>query len=60
MAVLKVYLWDFPGSPVVKTPPSNAVRAGRVVRVQSLVKELRVHMPHGVAKRLDKKKEKKG
>ena len=37
---------------MVTTPPSNA--GG--VRVQSLVKELRVHMPHSVAKRLDRKK----
>ena len=37
---------------MVKTPPSNA--AG--VQVQSLVKEPRVHLPHSVAKRLDRKK----
>ena len=32
---------DFPGGPVVKTWPSNAG-----ARVQSLVGELRSHMPH--------------
>ena len=32
--------WDFPGGPVVKTPPSKAGGVGR-----SLVGELRSHMP---------------
>ena len=34
--------WDFPGDPVAKTSPSNVV-----VWVQSLVGELRSHMPRG-------------
>ena len=33
---------DFPGSPVIKTSPSNAVGAG-----SSLVRQLRSHMPPG-------------
>ena len=37
---------DFSGSPVVKTSPSNAGGIG-----QFLVRELRSHMPQGVAKR---------
>ena len=35
---------DFPGSPVVKT-------TCRGLGVQSLVRELRSHMPHGAAKK---------
>ena len=34
--------WDLPGSPVVKTSPSV-----QGVHVQSLVRELRSHVPHG-------------
>ena len=37
---------DFPGGPVVKT-----VLPLQGARVQSLVMELKFHMPHGVAKR---------
>ena len=40
---------DFPGSPVVKT-------ACRGLGVQSLVRELRSHMPHGAAKNENKQK----
>ena len=36
------YLGDFPGCPVVKTSPSNAG-----AWVQSLVRELRYHIPWG-------------
>ena len=36
------YLGDFPGYPVIKTSPSNAG-----AWVQSLVRELRYHMPQG-------------
>ena len=43
-------VWDFPGSPVVKTLPRHARVAG-----SSLVEELRSHMPCGQKK---KKKEK--
>ena len=40
------HLRDFPGSPVIKTAlPLQGTR------VQSLVGELRSHMPHGMAKK---------
>ena len=45
---------DFPGCPVVKIQASNAG-----VRVRSLVRELRSYMPHDVAKKLKRKKERK-
>ena len=48
----KVWLWDLPGDPVVKTlalPMQGPL-------VQSLVRELRFHMPHSVVKKKKKKK----
>ena len=40
--------WDFPGGPVVETPPSNAGGEGSIPgRVRSLVEELRSHMSRG-------------
>ena len=41
---------DFPGGPVVKTSPQR-------VQVQSLVEELRFHMPHGQKTKPRKKTE---
>ena len=44
----KVWLWDLPGGPGVKTfalPMQGPL-------VQSLVRELRFHMPHSTAERL--------
>ena len=43
---------DFPGSPVVKIPRFHLQGA----QVQSLVSELRSHIPHGRAKKKKKKK----
>ena len=37
---------EFPGNPVIRTPCFHCPRA----QVQSLVGELKSHMPHGVAK----------
>ena len=44
--------WDFPAGPVVKTLPLQGAW------VQSLVRELRSHKPHGIAttKKMNKKK----
>ena len=35
-----MWIWDFPGGPVVKTPSSKAGDEG-----STLVRELRAHMP---------------
>ena len=43
--------WDFPGGPVVQTPPSNAELPGLV-----LVRELSSHMPPGQKKKKHKQK----
>ena len=46
--IQKVFcLWDFPGCPMVKPLGFQ----GRGVQVQSLVRELRSHMPYGMAKK---------
>ena len=43
----KMYMMrEFPGNPVIRTPCFHCPRA----QVQSLVGELKSHMPHGVAK----------
>ena len=39
-------LWDFPTGAVVKTPPPTAGE-----QIQSLVRELRSHMPQGAVKK---------
>ena len=45
-------LWEFPGSPVVRTPRSHCQGPW----AQSLVGELRSSKPHSVAKKKKKKK----
>ena len=47
-------VWDFSGSPVVGTPRFHSCGPG----VQSLVRELRSHMPRGMAKTLKLKQNK--
>ena len=45
LSVYRLVYGDFPGGPVVKNLPSNAGK-----QVQSMVGELRSHMPHSEAK----------
>ena len=53
--MLRKELRDFPGSPVVKTPRCHC----QGHRFLSLVRELRSHMLHGMAKNRKRKKERK-
>ena len=50
IAIKTVWIWKFPGSPVVRTQCFYCRG-----RVQSLIRELRSHMPGGVAKKVGKK-----